>query len=248
MYHSRHRSSSCFLANAGSMRAIATQWNARSQAANHGYSQVSGIEMTSRAHRWGHASLRTPRAPGRRRRLAGIALEPVLDDVVVELARPQEAGVGLADDVALGRVERRVAPVGVVVVGLEAAPVEDRVEGRRRTARRGRRPRGAGAAAARPRRRPGPRAAYQAAALVPSSSGLTAPASPSTTSRWNASLTYGRGLGWPHSRSTLVSLPVKTSRGVAPPASSHTRRYQPSEAWSARIARSPARAIRPSGQ
>ena len=49
----------------------------------------------------------------RRRRLRRIAVEPVLDDVVIELARPHEAGVGLADDVALlvGH-RRRCAPRG----------------------------------------------------------------------------------------------------------------------------------------
>ena len=48
MYHSRSSSSSCSLANCGSMRANGIMWNARSHAANHGYSHLSGIEMTSR--------------------------------------------------------------------------------------------------------------------------------------------------------------------------------------------------------
>ena len=55
MYHSRHMSSSCSLAKAGSTRARATQWNARSQAANHGYSHLSGMDRTSallRCHHW----------------------------------------------------------------------------------------------------------------------------------------------------------------------------------------------------
>jgi hypothetical protein len=47
MYHSCNSSSSWFLANPGSTCAMATQWKARSQAANQGYSQVSGMEITS---------------------------------------------------------------------------------------------------------------------------------------------------------------------------------------------------------
>ncbi len=51
MYHSRQSSRSWCLAKPGSVRATATHWKARSQAANHGYSQVSGTERTSRAYR-----------------------------------------------------------------------------------------------------------------------------------------------------------------------------------------------------
>ena len=40
---------SCCFANAGSSSANVTQWNARSQAANHGYSHGSGIETTAAA-------------------------------------------------------------------------------------------------------------------------------------------------------------------------------------------------------
>ncbi len=47
MYHSCNSSRSWPLAYPGSTCAIATQWNARSQAAYHGYSQVSGMEITS---------------------------------------------------------------------------------------------------------------------------------------------------------------------------------------------------------
>jgi hypothetical protein len=55
MYHSRKSSNSCSLAKPGSTRAIATHWNPRSQAANHGYSHGSGIEITSKldiCHQW----------------------------------------------------------------------------------------------------------------------------------------------------------------------------------------------------
>ena len=47
MYHSRSISISCSLANSGSTSASGTQWNARSHAAYHGYSHLSGMEMTS---------------------------------------------------------------------------------------------------------------------------------------------------------------------------------------------------------
>ena len=38
---------SCSLAKSGSTSASGRQWNARSHAAYHGYSHLSGIEMTS---------------------------------------------------------------------------------------------------------------------------------------------------------------------------------------------------------
>ena len=107
MYHSRISSSSCCFANCGSKRAIATQWNARSHAANHGYSQPSGIEITSRAHRFSQPRLRPCARRRRRRRLRRIAVHPVLDDVVIELARPHEPGVRLPDDRALLLGHRR---------------------------------------------------------------------------------------------------------------------------------------------
>ena len=41
-------------------------WKARSQAAYHGYSHLSGMEMTSPLSMWNHSVFRTPpRAPGR---------------------------------------------------------------------------------------------------------------------------------------------------------------------------------------
>src|SRR3954464_15146986 len=49
MNHSRVSASSWYLANHGSTCANTTVWKARSQAANHGYSQGSGIDSTSAA-------------------------------------------------------------------------------------------------------------------------------------------------------------------------------------------------------
>src|ERR1700759_1910588 len=57
-YHSRQSRMSWDLANSGSTCASATQWKARSQAAYHGYSHLSGIEMTSLLFRCFHALLR----------------------------------------------------------------------------------------------------------------------------------------------------------------------------------------------
>ena len=64
MAHSRHISSNCSLADAGSMCDSATQWKARSQAANQGYSQSSGMQMMSASARCRQDVLR---APGRSR-------------------------------------------------------------------------------------------------------------------------------------------------------------------------------------
>ena len=56
--HSRHSRISWYLANAGSTWASATQWNARSQAANQGYSHLSGIDMMSKASKLRQWALR----------------------------------------------------------------------------------------------------------------------------------------------------------------------------------------------
>src|SRR3954454_3643479 len=52
--HSRHSRSNWYLANAGSRWASGTQWKARSHAANHGYSHLSGIDMMSNASKLRH--------------------------------------------------------------------------------------------------------------------------------------------------------------------------------------------------
>ena len=50
--HSRQSRMSWYFANPGSRWASATQWKARSQAANQGYSHLSGIEITSAVYMW----------------------------------------------------------------------------------------------------------------------------------------------------------------------------------------------------
>ena len=56
--HSRQSNVSWYLANAGSTCASAMQWNAMSQAANHGYSHGSGIDMMSKASKLLQRALR----------------------------------------------------------------------------------------------------------------------------------------------------------------------------------------------
>ena len=56
--HSRHMTSSWYFAKAGSTWASVTAWNARSHAANHGYSHLSGIDRMSAASKWRHPALR----------------------------------------------------------------------------------------------------------------------------------------------------------------------------------------------
>ena len=51
------------MAKPGSTRAIVTQWKARSQAAYQGYSQGSGMEMTSKLFMCHQALLRPCRRP-----------------------------------------------------------------------------------------------------------------------------------------------------------------------------------------
>ena len=56
--HSRQIKISWYLANAGSRWARVTVWKARSQAANHGYSHLSGIEMMSNPSKFRHLEFR----------------------------------------------------------------------------------------------------------------------------------------------------------------------------------------------
>ena len=63
-----------------------------------------------------------------RGRLAGVAVEPGVQGVVVELSRPQQAGVRLAGHASGFVVEVLRDQVGVERVGLGDAPVEDLIE------------------------------------------------------------------------------------------------------------------------
>ena len=101
------------MANAGSTWASATQWKARSHAAYHGYSHVSGIEIDVVVVEVRHSALRPCAALGRRWRLGRVAVEPALDVVVVELLAPQHPGERLA--------QRPVASSGVAAAGTSSA-------------------------------------------------------------------------------------------------------------------------------
>ena len=100
MYHSRPSSTNWALANSASTSARGMQWNARSQAAYQGYSHLSGIEMMSALFRCVQSLLRPCQRAARRRRLAGIALQPVMHVVMIELLAPDHAGEGLPLHVA----------------------------------------------------------------------------------------------------------------------------------------------------
>ena len=95
-------------AKSGSTVDSATQWNARSQAAYHGYSHLSGIEITWSLTMWNHSRLRT-RACCPTQRVRVVLLEPAVDVEVVVLLGPEHAGERLAHDARLvgGRRWRR---------------------------------------------------------------------------------------------------------------------------------------------
>ena len=74
-------------------------WNARSQAANHGYSHLSGIEMMSRLKEVRPVAIAAELSRWPAALAVRIAVEPVSNDVVVELFAPQQARVSLPRDV-----------------------------------------------------------------------------------------------------------------------------------------------------
>ena len=82
------------------------QWKARSHAAYHGYSHLSGIEMTSALTMWYQRWLR-PSADAGVERVGAVLPEPAVDVVVVVLLRPEHARERLAHDPRVVRVERR---------------------------------------------------------------------------------------------------------------------------------------------
>ena len=59
-YRLRSMSRSCSLAKSKSTSDSDSVWNARSQAAYHGYSHLSGMEMMSALSMWNHSVFRTP--------------------------------------------------------------------------------------------------------------------------------------------------------------------------------------------
>ena len=71
-------------------------WKARSQAAYHGYSHLSGIEMMSALSMWNHSVFRTPCRADVEQRVALVLAQPPLEVEVVELLAPQHAGERLA--------------------------------------------------------------------------------------------------------------------------------------------------------
>ena len=200
------------MANAGSTWASATQWNARSHAANQGYSHLSGIDMMSKASKPRQRALR-PCEPGvRRPRLGRIAVQPARDVVVVELLAPQHPGEGLPHHQRLvGRGGRRASarrrtrrprPRRRATTSSKSDP--SAVAGSPREPAGRSRSRSSTVAPA------GTVSRYQNAHLVPRRSGLTVGA-PDTTWSLMPSFGYGVAARTPYRRSTFVSFSQNSS-------------------------------------
>ena len=110
MYHSRVSSTSCSLANSASISASGMQWNARSQAAYHGYSHLSGIEMMSALLRCAQSRLRPCLRSAGGGGCVGSPFSHSRHVVVVELLAPDHAGERLALDAGARR--RRACRAG----------------------------------------------------------------------------------------------------------------------------------------
>ena len=81
-----------------STMASATVWNARSHEAYHGYSHVSGIEMTSSLTMWNQLAVADVGAAAVAQRVDVVLLEPAIEVEEVVLLAPQHPGQGLAHD------------------------------------------------------------------------------------------------------------------------------------------------------
>ena len=110
----------------------ADEWNARSHAAYHGYSHLSGIEMMSALLRWSHSRLRPCLRSAGGGDLRLVALQPLRHVVVEELLAPDHSGERLALDQA------RVG-VGKIVLDLRRRTRRLRARARRRSHRSPRR-------------------------------------------------------------------------------------------------------------
>ena len=89
--------------------ASGTVWNARSHDAYHGYSHVSGMEMTSSLIMWNQFRLRMFVPAGLAQRVHVVLVQPAVEVEEVELLAPQHPGQGLAHAPAasVGRRGRR---------------------------------------------------------------------------------------------------------------------------------------------
>lgn len=130
-YRVASSSSICSVAKSTSTSDRGAQWNARSQATNHAYSQLSGIETMSPASMWNHGRLRT-RLCGRVgmprvRRGAGAASGARRTR---STAFPTAAGQRLTHHGRRVVVERLGDDRGVERVGLGLAGAQDAIEPR----------------------------------------------------------------------------------------------------------------------
>ena len=241
--HSRSSTPSWYLAKAGSRWAHGTAWNARSQAANHGYSHGSGIARTSNASTCRQSALRPRCRPCGRWGLRGVAVQPPADVVGVHLLAPDQPGAGLAQHphpfvVDAGRGDRCVE-----LVGLVAALGHGRVEGRARPgrSRRGRPPAGAAGAGSRSSPRPAPSGGTTRPPWCPRRSGLTVSA-PETTWSLMPSFGYAVSGGPPYRRAVFVSLSQNTARGGTPSGPAAASSRYPSRRCSSTTTASPSSA------
>ena len=113
-------------------------WKARSHAAYHGYSHLSGMEMTSPLYMWNQSALRDLATVRVQQRVGVVLLEPLVDVEQVVLLAPQHAGQRLTEDQSLVVSERGRRHASVELIGLRSAGGERRVEVRAK----GRRSRG----------------------------------------------------------------------------------------------------------
>ena len=174
---SRVSSRSCCLANSGSISDKLTQWKARSQAANQGYSHLSGIEMMSAALRWRQSLLRPYFRVCGRRRLAPDRRRAIPRRRTVELLAPEQPGERLALHEAKSSSATRLEH-GIEGVGPRRGASENRIEPIK--SRCSRRPPGSRArtTSSRPAALRGDRGRRP---WCRCRAGLTPPASPSTT-------------------------------------------------------------------
>ncbi len=185
------------MAKSGSISASGTLWNARSQAANQGYSHLSGIEMMS-ASRGGASRRCAPLALGGRRGLGRVALQPAVARRSSRTASTRACRRAPGAAPRVRRHRRSAAAGGVERVGLGEPRGEDGVEVGE----------GVVVAGVRPRWRPEPQPhhvlragrdldlAQHARTWCPMRAGLTASARPPTTWSLMPSLKWP-GRGWP---------------------------------------------------
>ena len=99
-----------------------------SQEKKAGYSHLSGVVTTSRLNSVTPIAVAAVGPASGRRRLFRIAIQPAVDHIVIELPRPEQAGIGLPGNLSLFFVDIRRQPGGIEFVGLADAIDKDPIE------------------------------------------------------------------------------------------------------------------------